>query len=1121
MTFWSLIWATIRHNWRESLGIVAGVAVTAAVLVGALTVGDSVRATLRARAEARIGRVDRVLDTGERFVTDGLADRLVGSGRAASVLRLPGFASSTSGAAQVSSTAHVTVFGVTDAFFAGLAPRKGVGFGLEPGGVLLNERLARNLSIEAGALEGSNPPEVLLRVEKSSLLPRDSAVARIDDISFGLRAKVVGIVGDDEFGRFSLVAGQAPPASAFVDRTWMQTQLDLDGRSNLVLLGEGTRGADLAAALTCDDLQLEIDSEIGQSGRVALRSERIFLEQEVVDAAATVLDALGAQSTGVLTWFVNDLRAGERATPYSTVTAGGPLTGSAGENVDPLLAVLEGVDGTSFVATRWLAEDLEVDVGASVELEYFFMEAGQRLTERARSFRVARVIDDVGVAGDRTLMPPFPGLSGSDSCRDWEPGMPVDLDRIRDRDENYWSEYGGAPKAFVTLAAGRSMWSGPSSGSLSGIRFDAAHADAVLAELPEHIDPARVGLVLRDVRRDVLASSTAATDFGGLFLGLSMFLIAAALILTALLFAFAIERRAPQIGAVLAVGWLPKQVRRALLAEAAALGAIGGIVGAGLGLLYTRVVLAVLSGGGWRGALGGEISIDYAPTIGSVLFGTVAALLAALATIYRGSARPFRVEPVALLKSRGGFPAKAATAERRLRLVLVLAVLALLGALGLFVATPADGSAQAMAGAFFGIGSLLLVGWLLLCRLWLGSTERASRPLGSVAALGRRNASRRAGRSVATVALLASGTFLVVSVQAFRLEPPSDPTVRATGTGGFALWARTVLPILRDPDTATGREAYYLDEDAFLGTDFVPLQVVAGDDASCLNLGSPQSPRLVGVEAGELDGRGAFAFGRVLDEPAEGATPWALLDRDYGEGVVPAIGDQASLMWTLHKQVGDKLRYVDDRGREFDVLLVAETTNSLMQGSLFIADRHLEERFPSTVGFREFFIDAPVGRVGMVRRALLRALADFGPEVLPTQVRLRDFQAVQNTYLVIFRALGGLGLLLGSVGLGLVVLRNVLERRAELATALAVGFSPARVRWLVWSEHGALLGAGLAGGGLAAAVAIWPGARSAAGVAWWSVASLVVGIAVAGALWVTLATFASTRGSILAALRDE
>ena len=33
----------------------------------------------------------------------------------------------------------------------------------------------------------------------------------------------------------------------------------------------------------------------------------------------------------------------------------------------------------------------------------------------------------------------------------WDPPFPVDLARIRPRDEAYWDAYRGAPKAFVSL----------------------------------------------------------------------------------------------------------------------------------------------------------------------------------------------------------------------------------------------------------------------------------------------------------------------------------------------------------------------------------------------------------------------------------------------------------------------------------------------------------------------------------------------------------------------------------------------------------------------------------------------------------------------------------------------
>ena len=48
----------------------------------------------------------------------------------------------------------------------------------------------------------------------------------------------------------------------------------------------------------------------------------------------------------------------------------------------------------------------------------------------------------------------------------------------------------------------------------------------------------------------------------------------------ALLFQFGLEQRASEVGTLLAVGFTPKQVRRLLLAEAAALALLGGILGA-------------------------------------------------------------------------------------------------------------------------------------------------------------------------------------------------------------------------------------------------------------------------------------------------------------------------------------------------------------------------------------------------------------------------------------------------------------------------------------------------------------------------------------------------------------
>jgi ABC-type antimicrobial peptide transport system permease subunit len=130
--------------------------------------------------------------------------------------------------------------------------------------------------------------------------------------------------------------------------------------------------------------------------------------------------------------------------------------------------------------------------------------------------------------------------------------------------------------------------------------------------------------------------------------------------------------------------------------------------------------------------------------------------------------------------------------------------------------------------------------------------------------------------------------------------------------------------------------------------------------------------------------------------------------------------------------------------------------------------------------------------------------------------------AVENTYLGIFQALGGLGLLLGSLGLGIVVLRNVLERRNELALMQAVGFRSSQLQRLVLSEHWLLVVLGLVLGLGAAFSAISPALPVADGAAPSGPLSLtLLALALAGIFWCWLATRAALRGPLLDALRKE
>ena len=236
---------------------------------------------------------------------------------------------------------------------------------------------------------------------------------------------------------------------------------------------------------------------------------------------------------------------------------------------------------------------------------------------------------------------------------------------------------------------------------------------------------------------------------------------------------------------------------------------------------------------------------------------------------------------------------------------------------------------------------------------------------------------------------------------------------------------------------------------------------------------------------------------------------------------IPAIGDAASIQWAMGKSVGATLDYVDEQGRAFKVKIVGALANSVLQGCLVVDEAELARRFPSASGYRFFLMDTPTNAAA-VSAALSRALQDHGLEVTPAARRLAEFNAVQNTYLGTFQVLGGLGLLLGSAGLGLVVLRNVLERRGELALLLAVGWRRRAVQRLVLVENAALLALGLAVGVAAAAVAVLPALLSpGASLPWATLSPTLAGVLAVGVVSTWLATRWALRGNLLAALRNE
>ncbi|NIP96050.1 MAG: ABC transporter permease, partial [Akkermansiaceae bacterium] len=288
----------------------------------------------------------------------------------------------------------------------------------------------------------------------------------------------------------------------------------------------------------------------------------------------------------VVSYLANTLAADGKEVPYSMVTAASP-------EAAPFLP--PGLQADGVVINSWLAEDLEVAPGQELELKYFRLAGGNRLVEDSRKFRIHSVVPLEGLASDQLWMPDFPGVAEAEDAQDWAPGLPLDLDRIRQVDEDYWDDYRGTPKAFFSVEAGRDMFANRW-GEFTSLRIpvEVAPRDEIEAGLRPVLRPEMAGLLMHDVRTEAVVAAESPVDIAGLFLSMSFFLIVAAMSLTAMLFRFNVEQRNRESGLLAALGVPGAKVLRWRLFEGLVIVGSGGVIGLIIAIAYSLGILRFL-----------------------------------------------------------------------------------------------------------------------------------------------------------------------------------------------------------------------------------------------------------------------------------------------------------------------------------------------------------------------------------------------------------------------------------------------------------------------------------------------------------------------------------------------
>lgn len=1088
MTIAKFIFRSLWYFKKKHLTILLGTALSTAILTGALITGDSVNYSLNQIVEKRLGGTDFALMTGDRYVRNELAEAIEQklNAVAAAVLSLEGISINPENNKRINKT---FVYGIDEDFWK---LSKLTVIPLKDDEALIGTKLALKLDLKVG-------DEFLLRVENVDFIPVNAPFIEEEQPSVAFRLTVKDILDANQMGRFSLKSNQTAPDNVFLSRDFLSERMELSGFVNTLLVGD-ERDQKLTAKFLDENLSQIwkladaglILREIEAPDEYEVVSKRIFMDDPIVESLSTAQN----KNEKILTYLVNSLKSKHRSTPYSFVVAtsfeidGEPLK-------DDEVAINE-----------WLARDLEIQVGDSLVLDYFTIGPLRSLVEESYSFVVKQIVKTSSNGLDNSLMPAFPGLADANSCSDWETSIPIDLERIRDKDEEYWNLYKGTPKAYISIDNGIELWKS-SFGTFTSIRFakNGQDKEAFADKLLQTLNPKAINLQFIPVKEEGFLAANNGVSFGELFLSLSFFVIVAGILLTALLYSLNSESRKSEIGLLSALGFTKRQVLNIQIFESLFVAVIGGLVGAFLGILYNYVIMDAIQSVWSDIVRTNDLEVFVKPE--TILIGAFIGMFIALMVVLLITRKKLKLPLISLLK---GFVDKRTGLGRKFKWVKPL-TFSSFGISLILTIYSLNGSIEANSGMLMGAGFMFVVGSIAFVKwMFARSLVHQSQKMLSVKSLALKNRALNQGRSIAVIALLALGSFTILITGANRKTFYGLDTSNASGTGGYLLWAESTMPIIHDLNEQQGVNSEW---------QFSQFFNLAGDDASCLNLNLVNQPQLLGIPSEDFDKRKSFGFAN-LSPDVDAEHPWLELANGKADKVISAFVDQTVLTWGLKKKVGDTLFYLSEAGERLSLIVKGGLKSSIFQGNVLIDEAQFRKYFPSVGGSKIMLIDAESDQQKALEAYLNNEFTDFGIEVTRASDRLAEFNSVTNTYLTVFMVLGGLGVLIGTIGLGIVLLRNLLERRHELALLQSLGFTKNKILKIIFLENFFLLIAGLLIGSLAATIGMLPSLLSKVfEIPGTFVFLILLTVFLSGVLWIYLPARLSLKRYLIQSLSGE
>ena len=1081
----NIVIRSLSHYRRAALYQFLIVTMLSAVITGSLLTGYSVRQSLKNSAVERLGNTGILISSGIRNFDTGLAEKLTREQGfpAVALIETDGFCRSFTGDGKSSRT---KIFGIDSSFFRFLGHE---GITLRPGEAVINKALAERIRISEGE-------EIILNINKPDDIPANSPFAPSRDASEQAVYKVAGIIDKNDGGDFSPGINQITPDNVFIN-LYDIPGIEKEGpRANRILVDYRSRlnetgiENNLKEILSPGDIGLKLRKS-NKTGETELISSRIFIDQEIIDEIIAAIPG----GHPLITYLVNGIELGVKSTPYSFVAA------IDAENYDGI----EG--GAKIVINRWLADDLDANINDTLQLTWYEPGKIRELEEVSGKFVISGIEDNEGIWADSLLMPEFPGIAGSESCTDWDAGVEIRTERIRTKDEDYWNNFRGKPKAYISYSKGREIW-GNNFGPATAIRFPSEFSeDDIIKGLTGKLNPLKCGLTVKNLRNEMIRAANESVDFSTLFLSLGFFIIVSCIFLLILAVSAYFDSRKDQVFTLFALGFSNKWIGRMLFYETSVITVAGATAGIIAGLAINTLIIVSLNSV-WIGAVQ---SSSLSPAAGSVpmaagFFTTIIICFIFLYIRIRRFLKKLRTI------DEGGY--KSASAKTNLYLLLTSAAAAVALAV-----TGLTGRGEETTFAFAAGGSLFLTLILLWRQIILRKFSFRLNSMKGFNFISGSYYSFHPGRGVMPVLLIAAGLFAVIITGINRLQITEKSTSPSGGTGGFELWAETVSPVMEDLNSKTGRKIHGLEE-TDSGIMFIQGMIAGGDDASCLNLNHVVSPPVLGIDPEYFIESGSFSFSTII-KTADRSNPWEIITRQPEDNCIFGFADQTVMQWGLKKKTGDTLKFRSETGELFNVILAGGLKSSLFQGYLIIGERNFVDYFPSVSGSSLFLTDCEETIADSLAMLLRTRFESYGIEVQPAKEKLASFFRVTNTYLAVFTTLGGLGLILGVIGLGFVLRQNYNSRKREFALMMASGFTGNMIKQNIFREQLFILIAGVITGTLSSFVATYPSLSGGSDIPWGSILGITIAITVTGILALLISLRGINQQIIITSLRRE